>query len=715
MRPTGNASLTLILRFGWAVCLVVVCTGALLLPATIRTPGYFTALEAHRAAGWVLAVAAPVALLVHLVATGSRLRGVVGVGALVGVAYLAAGLIPHALDFPDAIGFVDLQRRLLFDALHNGDLDAGPLRGAVALAAVLTLGGLLVAVGIVSRVRERATSRWSGAALTLLGCWALFGGAVLHLQPRETVFGTLTLHSVAGAGTLALLVLHLAARRAARADLPRAIVALVGAVWMLGAAVAWWASYDYEHFRGFRPETVGDVFSLHRTTELPDPAGNLPPPPAPLDAVQPAVSCGASNCHEQNTREWAGSLHRFSASNAFYRAAVGEAIQMGGMEAASFCASCHDPERVLTGTVAQAYAEGVPEGGSDGVSCTVCHGIVEVDHGPDGPIGNGRMTVALDPPYPGARLRRERSVRLDPRHHRQGFVTNERTLATTVTCVGCHRLELPAPGANEAFVVQHADLFDGFTGFETAGCTGCHLPQDDESIYIHRMAGIAVDLKHFATGVDAGDLALIEENAEAIRDLTGLLEYGPIERPNWPERPRQRWSPEGRLRPAKGGFLRLSAVTTVVDDSLDIALRTSNVSVGHPFPSGPFDLNQVWLEVRVADATGRVLHHVGGLDDRAAIVGTPVRLGAVEIGLDGPLKKHRILELQAVRDKDVLGQTPRVDHLSIDLPDDVVGPLEVRARWLYRRVRPEFAEWALEVSSSPIPPHEVASTWVTVP
>ncbi len=191
MRPTGYASLTLILRFGWAVCLVVVCTGALLLPATVRTPGYFTALEAHRAAGWVLAVAAPVALLVHLVATGSRLRGVVGVGALVGVAYLAAGLIPHALDFPDAIGFVDLQRRLLADALHNWDLDAGPLPGAVALAAVLTLGGLLVAVGIVSRARERATSRWSGAALTLLGCWALFGGAVLHLQPRETVFGTL--------------------------------------------------------------------------------------------------------------------------------------------------------------------------------------------------------------------------------------------------------------------------------------------------------------------------------------------------------------------------------------------------------------------------------------------------------------------------------------------------------------------------------------------
>ena len=135
----------------------------------------------------------------------------------------------------------------------------------------------------------------------------------------------------------------------------------------------------------------------------------------------------------------------------------------------------------------------------------------------------------------------------------------------------------------------------------------------------------------------------------------------------------------------------------VEEGALQLGVATSNLGVGHSFPSGPFDLNQVWLELWVEDAAGNVLHHAGDLDDSGGILGAPLRLGARELDEAGnEIPRHRILEVRSVADKRVVGREGKLeDTVRVPLPESTSFPLEVRARWLFRRANPEFSRWAL--------------------
>jgi uncharacterized protein (UPF0248 family) len=128
-----------------------------------------------------------------------------------------------------------------------------------------------------------------------------------------------------------------------------------------------------------------------------------------------------------------------------------------------------------------------------------------------------------------------------------------------------------------------------------------------------------------------------------------------------------------------------------------VLFRSSNLGVGHSFPSGPFDLNQVWLELHITDASGRLLHHVGDLAADGAIVGDALRLGARELNAQGEeIPRHRILDVRSVVDKRVIPREGKIeDSIRIELPEGVQFPLDARARWLFRRARPEFSRWAL--------------------
>ena len=723
-------------RLAWYVFAGLCLTGALLLPWRVHLPGYFPVLDLHRWLGWATVLLGPLALAWHLVRTASR-------GWLAALAIVLGGLaaipVVGALDFPHPAGFVERQAEVvqaLFDDLSGGlslldairdrvenrhlggdrvGLNFDDLLGSLVLIALLGLSALLTFVGIATRARERSASRWSGTALTLLTAWALASGAVLHLQAREYIFGALTLHSVAGTGTVALLLLHVFIRRVADRRWWRGALMGVGAAWMAGSAALWWVHYEAEHFAGFRPDDVLDVFDTART------AGNAEErrwaadeasdwPTLPAEHMDGSLSCGEGGCHFQITEEWAGSPHRFSGDNALYRAAVRELVAAKGAETAVFCANCHDPVRALSGAVLTDYADGAPPPGSEGVNCIVCHGMVEVEYDEDGsPPSNGRYTVAADRPYPGEGETQRKRIRLDPRRHRQAMVTNAITL-TSIPCSVCHRVEIgPDLGAPHEQVLQHPRLIsDDLYGGVDLGCGTCHLPQDEAATYTHRMAGIDVDLPAYATADSPDDRVRLARNAEAARDFAGLRPRVPLADPAWPLPVPPPSTLEGIHRSAASSVIDLQITPEWQGDQLRVGLRTLNMSIGHQFPSGPFDLQDVWLELRLVDAEGRVLAHQGDLDAAGAVLGDPLRLGGRELRADGsPVPRHRIWEVVEVADLRVLESGLRRDAVLLDVPADAPRPLELQARWLFRRANPEFTRWAMD--GDILPAWELAS------
>ena len=700
------------------VVFTVAATGVFILLARATDPGHYAVLHLHVWMGWALLVLGGPALAHHLGAT-SRTRWTVGAAAVVifagGLALFAgSGVAP-----PEGTGSREHLKNL-WQMQRNGVRIPEVLLIPPAALASLAGGAVLLALGaVMARLEQSTAARWWGLLLTLLICWAAITGAGLPLVPRDQLFAGLDVHSVVGVFAIAAIGQHMLVVVLTRRGAGRLLASVLAVVVLGGAAAVGLAIQRTEHtFPAQRREWAPEVTEVRTPRTKEERAATLVDGGFPH--MDPAVkrdsmSCMAAGCHPEVGREWASSPHRFSATNAFYRAAVGDLVARGDMEGAVFCANCHDPERVLTGEIAAAYADGtIPEDGTDGVSCLVCHTMTSV--GSD-PPGNGLFSVAVAPPHTTDPAAFREDVLLDARRHTELLGLDEFVLSP-MACRTCHRLQLGADHGvlvDGGVVLQNQGLPESAPGYGATFCEECHLPRIRREFdqYTHRMPGINVDQALYVPMSHPEDPELLEAYSAAAREQSGLTPYVPLESAAWPP----------PLAPptyfvavdAPPRILSLRVRPTATSDTVRLATTTRNVRVGHDFPSGPLDLQQVWMEVRVTDATGAVLHHVGGVDDTGAIVGDPPRLGGRELDAAGQdIRRHRLFEIAKVEKRVLLLGAAAEDVLEVSLPPDVVWPLEVRARWLFRRANPSFARWATggdeEGVGSPLPAHELV-TW----
>ncbi len=700
-----------LLRIAWVLFLGAAATGGVAWAMGFYGPGYFTVLRVHFWVAWAMLVVGPLALAGHLVATKSKAWWP---GAAVVLGGVLAIPIPYALDMPEEehdSGPLLYLAHAAQDLLGGDASNAWPVIAGTALVVLLVLSVGLTLVGAVSRTRERDASRRTGLALTVTAAWATVGGALLAYEPLATRVPAQLFHSFAGAFTIGLVLLHLFAQRAAKMRMNRALVVVLGLIGVLLFFVSLGA-----RSRVARMTTNFQYVQVPRTAA--ERQASLNPesawPRAHTHELEGFRECASAGCHPDVTAQWAGSPHRFSASNAFYQRVTNELISDGRWNDVVFCAGCHDPVLALAGTVQEVYADGVPESGSDGVSCVVCHSISEVGGKFAGSgfeaHGNGDFAVAVEPPYPGEPgAERVANLRLDSRHHRDVFVFNE-LIYRNDPCRACHRIDLTGLHDDTAgIVLQNADMPDRYGGPFENYCRECHLPPSDELPidYTHRMMGINADLAEYATGLTEGDRVLLEDAREETIFFAGITPRVPIEDRAWGR-------DRGRPGIDHGITLSMRLRPSFEEGALALGVATSNLGVGHSFPSGPFDLNQVWLEVRVVDASGRVLLHDGALDADGEIRGSPLRLGARELDAEGrEIPRHEVLEVRKVVDKRQVAREGKIeDVIRIALPEDVQYPLEARARWLYRRARPDFSRWALQRDGAAgvLPTWELANT-----
>jgi hypothetical protein len=659
---TVRASLTLLIG--------VALTGALIFAAHVQWPGYFGVVRLHMVLGALLALAGGLALAEHLRNTGSGAWSTA-------ICIVAGGLLavptPYTLVLPEEahdlgpLGwFGEALRRLL-----AGDGGAAfPVVAGLCLGALLLGSAGLTVVGLVSRVRERAASRRTGLGLTAVVAWATVSGLLLLLESITTLRPAQVLHAFAGSWALALLGVHVFARRAALARMPRWAVAVLGGLGLVGFAGLLVAKEAASN----RAEDAPVYAMPQAALERDDAAAH-----ARFDRslLEGSLSCGASGCHEQITASWAGSAHRWSARNTYYRRAVEQLLWKDRWEDAVICAGCHDPAVALAGGLTEAYGAGRPPEDSEGVSCLACHRAVSIDRDPP---ANGAFSVALVPPYPGDPVA---GVRLDARAHQRPFVM-ARPIYSSLLCESCHRVALA-----HDLVLQDATLSSNDDG--KVHCRTCHLRPRGRVTYSHAMAGIDADLAAYADASpeEAESLAYA---AEGVREFARLVVPVPLAE-----------------APIAGGFLGL---TLRLDgrDPLAVVATTTNERVGHAFPAGPLDLHQVWLEIAAVDAAGRTWLHEGALVD-GRIDGEPRRLGGREVNAAGEeIEHHDVLSVVQVLDKRVLesGESLR-DRFVLD-GIEPAWPLTVRARWMFRRANPDFARWA----GAEVPAWQVASAELVI-
>jgi tetratricopeptide (TPR) repeat protein len=419
-------------------------------------------------------------------------------------------------------------------------------------------------------------------------------------------------------------------------------------------------------------------------------------------------------CHADVHAGWEGSAHHFSSfNNPVYLASVREtravSLERGGsMQAARWCAGCHDPVPFYSGAFDDPKYDDVNHPTAHaGITCTTCHAITNVN----GTRGNADYTIDEPLHYPFAASTdpvlqwiNSQLVKAKPAMHKKTFLKDFHR--TAEFCSTCHKVGLPGELTHYKEFLRGQNHYDPFLLSGVSGhgarsfyypaqakenCAACHMPLVDSGDFgakYYDASGRLTVHDHLFPAANTGLAWLVDRPGalEAHRnfltdvvrvDVFGLREGGTVDgrlvAPLGPELPTL----------APGGRYLLESV-----------IRT--LKLGHPFTQGTADSNEIWLDVTVTSG-GRVIGRSGGIDPAA---GNEVDRWAHFVNVFMLDREGNRINRRNPQDIFVPLYNHQIPpgaawtvHHALDLPDDVTAPVTVNVKLRYRKFDAEYMRY----------------------
>ncbi len=354
-----------------------------------------------------------------------------------------------------------------------------------------------------------------------------------------------------------------------------------------------------------------------------------------------------SSCHATLRGQWQDSMHYHAYTDVFYQKELLLAGEETDGATDEFCARCHTPIGVIGAEIPPVDGSELSEISLDGVQCDFCHVVSE-----SAGIGNGAFVVS-----PG-------DIKWGPRDDAQsGYHECEfnELYTQSAYCGMCHNVNHPFNGiplddtytsweesdyAADGVQCQDCHMSPGITHFEAeAGRAGSGAPKRDH-VYRHDMIGGNVFMYEMLEMDASAEMA--RERLQSAATLDVLV-------------------PE----------------TAQPGDQVSAELTITNIGAGHKLPTGLTEARQMWLEVMVEDANGQVIYSSGELDGSGNIVDADVYQTVLEDS-EGQLTKKIWLAEAIVSDNRIPPKESATEVHEFTIPEDVVNPISVKARLLYR-------------------------------
>jgi hypothetical protein len=384
-------------------------------------------------------------------------------------------------------------------------------------------------------------------------------------------------------------------------------------------------------------------------------------------------SCGSSGCHKEIYNEWQSSAHRYAAMDPIFQGIQGVMAKQNGPESTRYCGGCHDPISLFSGTK-NIYVKNLTslQGYNEGISCLACHAIQKTDI-----RGNANYVVAQPKEYLwqwstdhslGA-VARNFLIRAWPAQHNR---LNKRMYKTPEYCAACHKQFIDQE-INRVGWVQLQNQYDNWAASHwnhkgdaksTIECRECHMPLTDST---DPAAGDSSDYnrspddhKHrshrFLAANNFIPALLHLEGADKQVQLTEEWLKGHIDIPEI----RNKWSDGPIVR------IRVEAPQSVAPGKpLAVRVIMSSNKVGHDYPTGPLDMIQSWVELKVKDANGHMVFASGQRDERNFLPPGTFLFKAEPVDQYGNLiDRHNLWEMVGVRYRRSLfpGYSDTVDY-----------------------------------------------------
>ncbi len=420
---------------------------------------------------------------------------------------------------------------------------------------------------------------------------------------------------------------------------------------------------------------------------------------------------GCADCHRQIYDEWKASAHRWSSTDLVYRAVENTMIAKSGKEATRYCAACHDPVALLSGANNPGSGLDTP-GSEEGASCVSCHAIRELNGKTEG-NGNYVFAPPRDYLFTGYQGRAGKQLnyfllRSLPRAHKEDLA--KAFHGEPELCAACHKQFIDKEVNHFGWVQlqnQYDDWRKGRYHVEghpekTLACKDCHMrltaSQDPSR---GRLGG-----KHRSHRFIGANQAIpwLNKDAEQMR-LTEEWLKGQAVIPEIQDR----WS-EGTAMP-----IHIEAPETA-SGKLKWQVIVTNNKAGHSVPTGPLDIIETWLEVKVLDAKGKTLFASGELDaknyvDKGAFFFRS--LGVDEKGAH--IDRHNLWDMVGQKTKRAVfvGYSDAAPYETA-LPKGARGPLKITARLRYRKFNQFIADLATGNNGTTFPVTDLSEAQATV-
>src|SRR5215472_7371973 len=385
-------------------------------------------------------------------------------------------------------------------------------------------------------------------------------------------------------------------------------------------------------------------------------------------------SCGQSGCHTEIYNEWKTSAHRYAAMDPIFQGIQNVMAKQNGPESTRYCGGCHDPISLFSGTKNIFAANLTGQlGYNEGISRLACHSIQKTDI-----RGNANYTVAQPKEYLwqwssdhtlGA-VARNFLIRSWPAQHNR---LNRRMYKTPEYCAACHKQFIDQE-VNRVGWVQLQNQYDNWAASHwnhkgdaraTVECRECHMPL---VVSTDPAAGDSMDYnrspddhKHrshrFLAANSFVPAYLHLDGADQQVQLTAAWLQGHVEIPEI----RNKWADGPIVK------VRIEAPTTAIPGkTIPVRVVMTSNKVGHDYPTGPLDMIQSWVELRVEDASGQTIFSSGQRNERNFLPPGTFLFKAEPVDQYGNLiDRHNLWEMVGVRYRRSLfpGYSDTVEYL----------------------------------------------------
>ena len=369
-------------------------------------------------------------------------------------------------------------------------------------------------------------------------------------------------------------------------------------------------------------------------------------------------SCGTANCHKQIYDEWSVSAHRYAAMDPAFQKIQNVMAEQNGPESTRYCGGCHDPISLFSGAK-NIFNKDLTNlvGYKEGVSCVSCHAIKETDV-----KGNAAYVMSQPGRYlfelsEGAVARgvSEFLIRSYPQQHIETL--QHKLFKSPEFCAACHKQFIDEE-INRVGWVQLQNQYDNWRKSRwnligdptvTIECRECHMalqpsrdPARGDDRDYNRSSGDGKHRSHRFLGANQFmPTALNLPGAPEHVRLTEKWLRGEIDVPEIGRKWRS--GPAIPIELVTPETVKAGALVTIETVIL-------NNKTGHDFPTGPLDIIQAWVEVKVTDETGAVVYQSGNRDSANFIAPGSFMLKAEPVDEKGNLiDKHNLWEMVGVR------------------------------------------------------------------